>query len=78
MDGWYFNALGRLFRRQEGQARIYADKNGKEFSVLVSDIDEETKSAASVMPDNAASLLSGPEFRDLMSYLLSLRVTPKT
>ena len=67
-----------IFRRQEGQARVFAGKDGKEYSILMEDIEDEVKSATSVMPDNVATLLSEAEFRDLMAYLLSLRVAPVT
>ena len=65
--------LTGLFRRVEGQTRVFAGKDGKEFSLLANDIDTETKSPTSIMPDNVATLLSEPEFCDLLAYLISLR-----
>jgi putative heme-binding domain-containing protein len=61
------------FRRQQGQAKLFAGKDGKEFSVLIADIDEERKSRISIMPDNWAALLKDAECYDLLAYLVSLR-----
>jgi putative heme-binding domain-containing protein len=62
-----------LFRREEGANVILANQEGKEFTVLKSDIDEQTKSSNSLMPANVADLLKPDEFRDLIGYLLTLR-----
>ncbi|MDA1054701.1 MAG: exo-alpha-sialidase [Planctomycetota bacterium] len=66
--------LSGLFRRQEGQAKIYAGKDGKEFRLLADEIDEELVSKTSIMPDNLGSLLQESECHDLLAYLVSLRV----
>lgn len=68
--------LSGLYRRQEGQAKIYAGKDGKEFRVLVAEIDEELVSKTSIMPDNFGTLLQEPECHDLLAYLVSLRAKP--
>jgi putative heme-binding domain-containing protein len=70
--------LSGLYRRQEGQAKVYAGKDGKEFRVLTDDIDEEMLSRTSIMPDNFGSLLMEQECHDLLAYLTSLRAQPKS
>ncbi|MCB9937568.1 MAG: exo-alpha-sialidase [Planctomycetaceae bacterium] len=69
--------LSGLLRRVEGNAKIYAGKDGKEFRLLAKDIDEEVKSPTSIMPDNFGSLLNEQECHDLLAYLTSLRAQPK-
>ncbi len=69
--------LSGLYRRQEGQAKVYAGKDGKEFRVLTNEIDEEMLSRTSIMPDNFGSLLQEQECQDLLAYLTSLRVQLK-
>ena len=68
--------LSGLLRRQEGKAKVYAGKDGKEFRVLTDEIDEEMLSRTSIMPDNFGSLLQEQECHDLLSYLTSLRAQP--
>ena len=65
--------LTGLFHREEGQALIYVDREGKEFSILKSEIDEQTRSQLSIMPDNLGGSLPPRDFNDLVAYLLSLR-----
>ncbi|MBI2480029.1 MAG: exo-alpha-sialidase [Planctomycetia bacterium] len=69
--------LSGLLRRQEGKAKVYADKDGKEFRVLTDDIDDERLSRTSIMPDNFGSLLKEQECHDLLAYLTSLRAQSK-
>ena len=70
--------LSGLYRRQEGKAKVYADKEGKEFHVLADEIDEELVSKTSIMSDNVGSLLEEQECHDLLAYLVSLRAKPNT
>lgn len=70
--------LSGLYRRQEGKAKVYAGKDGKEFRVLTDEIDEEILSRTSIMPDNFGSLLNEQECHDLLGYLNSLRAQPTT
>ncbi|MBC8354238.1 MAG: exo-alpha-sialidase [Planctomycetes bacterium] len=74
MDG---RVMSGLYRRQEGQAKIYAGKDGKEFRVLTDDIDEEMLSRTSIMPDNFGTLLKEAECHELLAYLVSQRAKPK-
>lgn len=69
--------LTGLFRRQEGKSLIFAANDGKEFSVLEADIEEQRKSRLSLMPDNMSTTLPPADFHDLIQYLLSLRQEPK-
>jgi hypothetical protein len=43
--------------------------------VLKTDVDEQTKSRASIMPANVVELIPPKEFSDLLGYLTSLRET---
>ena len=65
--------LTGLFRREQGDSMIFADNQGKEFSVPKSEIDEQSKTAISLMPENLAQSISEQEFYDLVSYLLTIR-----
>ena len=52
---------------------MVADQQGKEFTVLRSDIEERNKTSNSLMPANVNEILQPDEFRDLIGYLSSLR-----
>ncbi len=66
-----------LVRREEGNALILANYEGKEIAVLKTDIDEHSKSPASIMPANVGELISPGEFSDLLGYLGSLKQAEK-
>ena len=68
--------LSGLYRRQVGQGKVYVGKDGKEFSILTSEIEDELVSKTSVMPDNFGSLLKEQECHDLLTYLVGLRAKP--
>ncbi len=70
-------ALTGLFRRREGATLVFANSEGKEFSIAEDDIDEQSKSEISLMPDNVGQTLSENEFHDLTAFLLSKRNVPK-
>ena len=61
-----------LYRRDEGEVKIYADLTGKEFSVARKNIAEERLSKYTLMPDTFGSTLSEKEFNQLLNYLLRL------
>lgn len=61
-----------LFRRDEGDARVYADITGKEFTVNKSDISEEKLSRSTLMPDSFGSTIPERDFFQLVNYLLTL------
>jgi hypothetical protein len=61
-----------LFRRDEGQTKVFADITGKEFTVSKSDVAEEKLSKFTLMPDSFESTIAEKDFNLLVNYLLSL------
>jgi putative heme-binding domain-containing protein len=61
-----------LHRRDEGEAKVFADLTGKEFSVSRKDIAALNVSKYTLMPDSFDSSISEKEFNKLICYLLSL------
>jgi putative heme-binding domain-containing protein len=59
-----------LYRRDEGAVTIFADLTGKEFSVAMTDITEQTASKLTLMPDNFRQRLSQKDFNALLRFLL--------
>jgi putative heme-binding domain-containing protein len=62
-----------LVRREEGAQVVLADAQGKEFSVIKGDIEEQQKTPLSLMPANVGEIVTPEEFADLMGYLLGQR-----
>ncbi|HLL95343.1 MAG TPA: PVC-type heme-binding CxxCH protein [Spirosoma sp.] len=62
-----------LFRREEGQALVYASVGGEEFLVRKADIAEVQASKYTLMPDYFSQTLPADQFNDLLTYLLSIR-----
>lgn len=62
--------------REEGQIIVLADQEGKEVRVSKADIDEQQPSRLSLMPSNVTEQIVDTDFRDLLSYLLTLRAKP--
>jgi len=65
--------LSGLFRRDEGEASVYANASGEEFTIVRKDILEKTASRFTLMPDQFGSTLAPEDFNALMSYLLTLK-----
>ncbi|MBL7734626.1 MAG: hypothetical protein JNL51_04150 [Chitinophagaceae bacterium] len=65
--------MSGLFRRDEGEASIYANAAGEEFTIVRKDILEKTVSRSTLMPDQFGSTLAAEDFNALMSYLLTLK-----
>ncbi|MEJ1237471.1 PVC-type heme-binding CxxCH protein [Chryseolinea sp. T2] len=61
-----------LFRRQQGDARVYADITGKEFTIQKGDISEEKLSKFTLMPDSFSGTIEERDFYQLVNYLLTL------
>ena len=61
-----------LFRRDEGQSKVFADITGKEFTIANSDIAEQKLSKFTLMPDSFESTITEKDFNLLVNYLLSL------
>lgn len=62
-----------LFRREEGEALVFANMNGEEFSVAKNNIEEQKASQFTLMPDHFGEVLSQQDFNALLSYLLSMQ-----
>lgn len=67
-DGKIVNGL---YRRDEGAVIVFADLNGKEFSIPKKDIAEQTASKLTLMPDNFRERLNQNEFNQLIHFLLN-------
>jgi putative heme-binding domain-containing protein len=65
-----------LLRREEGAQLVFADKEGKEFTLAKDDIDQQQKTALSLMPANVPEIVPAEEFHDLIGWLLSKRAAP--
>jgi len=62
-----------LVRREEGALVVLADNQGKEFTVPKEEIEEQKKSALSLMPANVREIVTPDQFNDLLAYLLAQR-----
>ena len=61
-----------LFRRDEGETKVFADITGKEFTVVTKDIAEQKQSKYTLMPDSFANTIKERDFYQLINYLLTL------
>lgn len=59
-----------LLRRNAGEAVVFADLSGKEFSVPKKEIVSQTASAFTLMPDNFLQQLSQEDFNSLVVFLM--------
>jgi putative heme-binding domain-containing protein len=66
-----------LLLREEGQALVLADAQGKEVRVRKAEVEERTVSPLSPMPANLLDQMSEAEFYDLMAYLLGQRAVKR-
>jgi putative heme-binding domain-containing protein len=69
--------LSGLFRRAEGTQLVFADNQGKEFTVAKDEISQEQKTALSLMPANVPEIVPAEEFNDLVGWLLGQRQAEK-
>jgi len=69
--------LSGLLRQEEGQLLVLVDNQGKEFTVAKSEVDRQSKTSVSLMPDNFGTTIPANDFFDLIGFLLSKRVPPK-
>ncbi|PSR55469.1 dehydrogenase [Adhaeribacter arboris] len=60
-----------LYRRDEGQLLVLADRSGQEFTIAQQDIQEKTASPYTLMPDHFNSTIPKEEFDALLVYLLN-------
>lgn len=62
-----------LYRRDEGEVRVFASMAGEEFSVPKANIAEQKASRYTLMPDHFGETLTQDDFNALLSYLLSMQ-----
>lgn len=62
-----------LYRREEGNLKVYADIAGQEFSVSADDIVEQTALPFTLMPDNFSIAIPESDYYHMMRYLLDLK-----
>jgi putative membrane-bound dehydrogenase-like protein len=65
-----------LVRSESADTLTLRDADGKDHAIPKAEIDERTKSSASLMPEGLHVDLSTQDFADLISYLESLKVSP--
>lgn len=65
--------LTGLYRRDEGEATVYADATGKEFTVSKKDLAERTASKYTLMPDQFSEMINETDFNALLTYLLTVQ-----
>ncbi len=63
--------LTGLKRRAEGATLVFANNEGKEFTVNSADIEEQRESPLSLMPANIAEQISAQDFAQLVRFLLT-------
>jgi len=66
-------SLSGLFLREDGTMFIFADSQGKEFTVKKDQIEQRTVSPLSAMPTNVLESLKDDELNNVMAYLLTLK-----
>ena len=59
-----------LFRRDEGQTKVFADAVGGEFSISSDQIRKMERSPYTLMPDHFSTIIAEKDFFDLLAYLL--------
>ncbi|MFD1145312.1 PVC-type heme-binding CxxCH protein, partial [Larkinella insperata] len=62
-----------LYRRAEGEVIVFANLDGKEFSVPKSDMKEYKASKYTLMPDQFRHTIPEKDFYNLVTYLLSVK-----
>jgi hypothetical protein len=60
-----------LQRREEGETVVFADSQGKEFTVPKSKLKKRVESQLSLMPGNFGEVIPPEDFNHLMAYLLA-------
>ncbi|GJM29318.1 MAG: hypothetical protein DHS20C17_19530 [Cyclobacteriaceae bacterium] len=59
-----------LFRREEGNLKVFADLAGNEFSIAADQIENQTALPFTLMPDNFSTTISESNYYHLMKFLL--------
>lgn len=60
-----------LLRREEGETLVLVNEKGEEFTVAAADVEEQSTSRLSLMPENVATTMDPQDLLDLLAYLLS-------
>lgn len=66
-------SLTGLYRRTEGEVMVFANLDGKEFSVGKGDIKEYKASKYTLMPDQFRHTIPEKDFYSLVTYLLNVK-----
>jgi putative heme-binding domain-containing protein len=61
-----------LFRRDEGEVKVFADITGTEFKISKQDIAQQKPSQYTLMPDSFGKTIKERDFYQLVNYLLTL------
>ncbi len=65
--------ISGLLLREEGQALVFADAEGKEVRIAAGEVERRTVSTLSPMPANLGESLPEADFYNLVAYLLTRR-----
>jgi putative heme-binding domain-containing protein len=65
-----------LLRGERGNDLVLINDQGREFTLPLADVDEQSKSNLSHMPENVGTALTPEELCDLLAYLLEQRAEP--
>ncbi|MCE6988237.1 PVC-type heme-binding CxxCH protein [Dyadobacter sp. CY323] len=65
--------LTGLYRRTEGEAMVFADLSGQEFSVAKNEMKEYRASKYTLMPDQFRHIIPEKDFYALLDYLLGIK-----
>ncbi|CAG5007133.1 hypothetical protein DYBT9275_03970 [Dyadobacter sp. CECT 9275] len=65
--------LSGLYRRTEGEALVFADLTGQEFTIAKNNIKEYRPSKYTLMPDQFRNTIPEKEFYALLEYLLGVK-----
>ena len=68
--------LSGLIQREEGEALVLVDQEGKEHLVPLRSITERRQTSLSPMPANLADTVTAEELGQIVAYLLSKRTAP--
>jgi putative heme-binding domain-containing protein len=64
--------MGGLVRREDADDVVIVDKEAKEITIALADIEERQPSNLSLMPSDFDTVLQADELTDLLTYLLTL------
>lgn len=65
--------LTGLFRREEGEAIVFANVTGEEFKINKNEIDEQLATGTTLMPSQFRNTIKKEDFNKLLNYLSSVK-----